>query len=262
MLPPDVNESFYSFTVVHEATEAGQPTIRFGLGSIKNFGEVGARTMIEERKKNGVYKNLGDFASRTPATTVNKRGIEALIKAGALDTFGDRANMISKLEEILSALKREDKNAENQNALFDMSKTTPVISIQKDDTTALGEKLVWEKELLGIYVSGHPTDQYTEVYSKYPDSIRHAINEKRKGYPVVVGGVIEQVKTILTKKGEHMAFITIADNTHTIEGVVFPKVFKDAKDIFKPGTCVLVKAKVSHRNDEPSLLVDKVKKVG
>ena len=262
VLPPDVNESFYSFTVVHEATEAGQPTIRFGLGSIKNFGEVGARTMIEERKKNGVYKNLGDFASRTPATTVNKRGIEALIKAGALDTFGDRANMISKLEEILSALKREDKNAENQNALFDMSKTTPVISIQKDDTTALGEKLVWEKELLGIYVSGHPTDQYTEVYSKYPDSIRHAINEKRKGYPVVVGGVIEQVKTILTKKGEHMAFITIADNTHTIEGVVFPKVFKDAKDIFKPGTCVLVKAKVSHRNDEPSLLVDKVKKVG
>ncbi|MEK7613501.1 MAG: DNA polymerase III subunit alpha [Patescibacteria group bacterium] len=254
VLPPSVSESDWTFTVVDDKK------IRFGLDSIKNFGEASARAIILERAR-GPFTSVGDFASRIPSGVLNKRGLEALIKAGALDVFGDRTDMLAHGEEILAALSPKKTTEENQGALFSMEHRAPTIAISANDTTPLTEKLEWEKELLGIYVSGHPVDPCQEALAPYPHSILNAREEDRNGFSIILGGAIEQVKTILTKKGERMAFITIADREASIEAVAFPKVFQEARDALKVGSCILVKGKVSRRNDEPSVLIDKVKKI-
>ncbi|XKT74430.1 MAG: DNA polymerase III subunit alpha [Patescibacteria group bacterium UBA2163] len=256
VLPPDVNECFIDFTVVDEKT------IRFGLGSIKNFGGVAAKAIIEERTANGPFTGVGDFAFRMDSGSVNKRGIEALIKAGAFDRFGDRTDMIAHMDEILAAQSRKSTAPENQAALFTFEAKAPEISIKTTDETSLADKLEWEKSLLGIYVSGHPVDRFKEELAAYPDSIANAIADERKGFPQIIGGVIDTAKLILTKKGDRMGFFTISDRTHSIEAVVFPKTYQEVKDILTEGTCILAKGKISYRNDEPSLLIDKVKKLG
>lgn len=255
VLPPSVNESASTFTVVDDRT------IRFGLNSIKNFGEGAARAVMEERAKSP-FTSLGDFASRMSASSLNKRSFEALIKAGALDEFGDRKSMLLKIDDITRAQATTASHPSSQGALFTLETRAPVIEVPPEDTTPLGEKLSWERELLGIYVSGHPTDQFQETLKKYEHAIRDAHREDRNGFPLILGGVVEEVKSIITKKGERMAFITIADREASIETVAFPKVYQEARDTLVPGACVLVKGKLSRRNDEASLLIDKVKKLG
>lgn len=255
VLPPDVNESYGDFTVVDDNT------IRFGLGTIKNFGEVAGHAILNERKENGSYKNLGDFAGRMNSQQINKRGVEALIKAGALDSFGDRADMLENMDKILSVIGSKSGVPENQGALFSVETTGPEINIKVKDETPLSDKLEWEKELLGIYISGHPTDEYKAELEKYARSITNALEEDRNGYPIVIGGVVESAKPILTKKGERMGFFTIADREASIETVVFPRVYTEHKDALEPGTCVLLKGKISLRNGERSILVDKIKKL-
>ena len=255
VLPPDVNESFATFTVIDDTA------IRFGLNSIKNFGALSAEAMMHERSKNGPYVSIGDVAMRSGGGSLNRRGFEALIKAGALSAFGDRANMLNTIEDILMVQGKKRDVPENQGMLFAVAATAPEIAVQKEDTTPLSDKLAWEKELLGIYVSGHPIDQYERELAPYKDSIRAAGAEDRNGFPMVIGGVIESVKTVITKKGERMGFFTVSDRTHSIEAVAFPRVFREAKDALVEGACVLMKGKVSRRNDEPSILIDKVKSI-
>lgn len=255
VLPPSVNESFTDFTVIDDST------IRFGLDSIKNFGHAAAAAIIDERKSER-FESIGDFASRIGGTAINRRSIEALIKAGALDEFGDRASMMEKIEHILQVLSQKGAAPENQDTLFALDTKAPVIDIATEDTTPLKDKLEWEKELIGIYVSGHPTDQFMHELEKYKGSIHAAHREDRPGFPIIIGGVVSEAKTILTKKGERMGFFTIADKEASIEAVAFPKTYTEAKDSLKSGVCVLVKGKLSRRNDEQSLLIDKVKKLG
>ena len=250
VLPPDVNESYKSFTV----TKTG--AIRFGLNTIKNFGDGAARAIIDERQANGDFTSIGDFAFRAPAA-LNKRATEALIKAGALDRFGERTAMLAAIDAITSARGRET-TTESQGALFAVTARAPRIVLGPGVTT-LSEKLAWEKELLGIYVSGHPTDTFPEVFQKYRGSVRAALLEERTGYPRVVGGVLEAIKTIITKKGDRMAFLTIADKEAHIEAVAFPKVYAEHKDTLVPGAVMLAKGAVSRRNGDVSLLIDKMK---
>ncbi|MEN9390006.1 MAG: hypothetical protein RLZZ283_106, partial [Candidatus Parcubacteria bacterium] len=251
VLPPDVNESFETFAVT------APMVIRFGLNSIKNFGDGVAHAVIAERAEHGPYQSLGDFAVRVPSGVVNKKSIESLIKAGALDRYGERAAMLEKTEE-LSAINKRDDTHEDQGALFVASHSTPVVTLSPI-VTPLTDKLLWEKELLGIYVSGHPIDNHKEVLDKYPRSIYNAIHEDRAGMPLIVGGLIEMVKPILTKKGDRMGFVTIADREAAIECVVFPEVFAKHKSELEVGKVALIKGKLSRRNGIPSLIVDKVK---
>lgn len=254
VLPPDVNQSGSTFTVIDDTT------VRFGLDSIKNFGEGAARAVIAERE-NAPYASLGDFASRMGGASLNRRGLEALIKSGALDAFGDRKGMRDALDTIVAAQQSRAAAPENQGALFALDAQTPVIDVPQEDTTPLAEKLAWEKELLGIYVSGHPLDRHREALNADANSIRAAREEDRNGFPLVVLGIVETVKSIITKKGDRMCFVTLADREASIEAVAFPKVFQAAKDALQAGNCVLVKGTLSRRNDEPSLLIDKVKKL-
>jgi len=255
VLPPSVNESRSTFTVIDDTT------IRFGLDSIKNFGEGAAHAVIEERK-DGAYESIGDFASRMASVSVNRRGFEALIMSGALDAFGDRRSMLRKLDELIAVQSRKSTAPEGQGALFVLESKAPVVEVAKEDTTPLSEKLAWEKELLGIYVSGHPLDQFEATFEKHKGAIRNALSEDRNGFPVIVGGIVETTKSIITKKGERMSFITIADREASIEAVAFPKVFQEAREALQPGSIVLIKGILSKRGDESSILINKVKKVG
>jgi DNA polymerase-3 subunit alpha len=256
VMPPDVNESFETFTV------ASEKVIRFGLNSIKNFGDGAAKAIIDERASGGAFASLGDFASRVGSAHINRRAVESLIKAGALDRWGDRADMLVKMDGIVAAQGARADSNENQGALFAVSTTAPVIDIKQEDATPLGDKLEWEKELLGMYVSGHPTDRFKDALAKYQGSIHAARIEDRNGFPMVVGGVVDTAKTILTKKGERMGFFTLADRDGSIEAVAFPRTYHEHKDALTPGAYVLIKGKVSHRNGEPSILIDAVKKLG
>ncbi len=255
VLPPDINESFADFSVV-----PGKETIRFGLTTIKNFGEGIADVIIEERKANGPFASLQDFLSRIHDRNLNKKSLEALIMTGALDRFGERGAMSANIDNLLAYNKeRVAGKTAGQDSLFggiESSVNDLVLTEAPPATTE--QKLLWEKELLGVYVSGHPLDQFEEELKRRGD-ITLIKQDGRNGIPVVTAGMIETVRELLTKKGERMAFVRLANKDDSIEMVAFPGVFAESKTLLVPGTCVAVKGKLNIRNDEPSILVDRMK---
>jgi DNA polymerase-3 subunit alpha len=286
VLPPDINESFSDFTVVNNK-ETGAQEIRFGLTTIKNFGEGIADEIIEEREKNGKFTSLEDFISRINSRSFNKKSLEALIKTGALDKLDKRGHMLENLEEILEYNKEIAKSSDSQDSLFGNSDLiqAPKLKLRDAEPISMDQKLEWEKELLGLYISGHPLDKYKEqlgnsnfnlakikkesleklaVKNKEKEQIEAAgkkINWKeRDKYEVKtkVIGHVETVREINTKKGDLMAFVKIADVNDAVEIVLFPKTYADVKEIIKPGACLIVKGNASDRNGEFSVLVDKV----
>lgn len=170
VLAPDVNESFGNFTVVADKL------IRFGLYSIKNSGEGIADAIINERKRGGPYKHLEDFLNRVKDRNLNKKSMESLIKAGAFDEFGDRGILLANLPDLLEYNKEQARMPDNQDSLFsmfDMGGSEPVqhLKLQDADKADPTEKLLWEKELLGLYISGHPLDKYREAMEKREHSV-------------------------------------------------------------------------------------------
>lgn len=258
VLPPDINESFSAFSVVPDTQK-----IRFGLTTIKNFGEGIADAIIAERKKNGHFASLGEFLTRVHDKNLNKKSLEALITTGALDRFESRGKMYANMENLLAFNKEHIAGKEaNQDSLFG-GMSTAVNELVLSDTADVTkeQKLLWEKELLGVYVSGHPLDQFKDELEKRT-TITQIKNDGRNGIPVVTAGMIETVRELLTKKGDRMAFIQLSNLEDTIEMVTFPEVFQSNKEVLVPGTCVAVKGKLSIRNEQPSILVDKLKALG
>lgn len=255
ILPPDINESYSDFTLVK-----GKETIRFGLTTIKNFGEGIAHIITEERKKNGHFKSLEDFLSRIQDRNLNKKSLEALIKSGALDAFGERGNLISNMETLLE-YNKESRGSKDQDSLFVAQVGYSPIHLKPGNPVSPKERLAWEKELLGLYVSGHPLEQFKEKFSEQKNSIKKVKEVGKENEVVIVGGLISQIRDILTKKGDKMLFIKLADLTDEIELVVFPKTLTEFQSIFVADECIVVKAKVSLRNGEKSLIAEKAKKL-
>jgi DNA polymerase III subunit alpha len=270
VLPPDINESFGPFSVVpnlNTQTNLSQPNsishsgrIRFGLTTIKNFGEGIAENIIEERKQNGTYQSLADFLSRIHDRSLNKKSVEALIMSGALDRFAERGVMLANIENLLAFNKERVSGKESaQDSLFggiESSLNDLVLSDAPEATQT--EKLQWEKQLLGIYVSGHPLDAFKAELDKR-STITQIKGDDRNGVPVVTAGMIETVRELLTKKGDRMAFIQLSNHTDAIEMTAFPEIFQAHKDLLVPGTCVAVKGRLNIRNDAPTILVEKLK---
>jgi DNA polymerase-3 subunit alpha len=260
ILPPDINESYSDFTVVKDAPVK---TIRFGLTTIKNFGENISHNIIEERKKNGNFKTLEDFLTRVNDKNTNKKSLEALIKSGALDSLSQehqasfRHDLLNNLEKLLE-FSKQSKPQEHQNSLFDNSNSHSKINIIRSTDFNKANELLWEKELLGLYLSGHPLDQFKERLSKRDIDIKKIKTLKDKK-EVIVGGIIESIKEIETKKGTKMHFVKLSDMTDSIEMVLFPKISEEFNDILNKDTCVVVKGKISEKNGEKSILVDKIK---
>jgi DNA polymerase-3 subunit alpha len=265
VLPPSINESYSAFTVVkiEQSTNTEKDKIRFGLTTIKNFGEGIAKAIITERKNGGKFKSLGNFLSRVRDRNLNKKSLEALIKAGALDEFGERGIMLANMERLLAFVKESTTQPTDQNSLFGEteSKENQNGDIRLDQAPPANttEKLAWEKELLGLYISGHPLDKFKNVLEKREVNIKKVKEEMKEGMIAVVGGIIEEIRPIITKKNEPMAFIKLADLTASIDIVIFPKVMTEFKNLINPESCIAIKGRVSNRNGEISLIAEKIK---
>lgn len=266
VLPPDVNESFREFTLLTgEARDHGNSLgerIRFGLGSIKNFGEGIADFIIAERKKNGPFKTMEEFLSRVHDRNLNKKSMEALIKSGAMDALGERGKMLHNLDRLLE-YNKESQGGKDQTSLFSSLSSSGYSPLYMEDVPPVSEdeRLLWEKELLGLYISGHPLDKFKEKLASRDKSIKSIKETSKENEVVVVGGIVEQVKDFLTKGGDKMLFVKIADFSDSIEMVVFPRTYEEFKTVIVPDECIAVKAKVSLRNGEKSLIVEKAKKL-
>jgi len=263
VLPPNINESFQDFTVVKVTNQLD--TIRFGLTTIKNFGEGIANTIIEERKKNGKFKSLSNFLDRIKDRNLNKKSLEALIKAGALDEFGERGQMLFNIEDMLVYSKEADKTPESQDSLFGtyISGLDDVnnFKLKNAPPATATERLAWEKELLGLYISGHPLDKFSKLIEEKKYHIKNIKENPKEGKEIVVAGIVQEVRPIVTKKGDNMAFIKISDFAETLEAVVFPRTLAEFKNQIIPDKCLAFKGKISLRNGEISLIVDKVKEL-
>ena len=265
VLPPEINESFADFSVV-----PGKQTIRFGLTTIKNFGAGIAETIIEDRKANGSFISIQDFFSRISNRNLNKKSLEALVMVGSFDTFGERGFLYANIENML-AFNREKvaANESAQDSLFGgaggggISDLTLIPAPAAPST----QKLIWEKDLLGVYVSGHPLNAFTEELKKRTaiTTIKQAVEEKddmaivqMKGL-LVTAGMISAVRELITKKGDKMAFVVLADQKDTIEMVAFPTIYAEQKELLQVGNCLAIKGKLTIRNDEPSIAIERVK---
>ncbi|MCB9811746.1 DNA polymerase III subunit alpha [Candidatus Nomurabacteria bacterium] len=259
VLPPDINESFAPFSVVPEKDDE-DPKIRFGLTTIKNFGAGIAETIIDERKAHGHFASLTDFLTRIHDRNLNKKSLESLIMAGAFDRFGERGHMLANLDNLLAFNKEHVSGKEAaQDSLFGGMEThLNELTLEDAPAATTEQKLIWEKELLGVYVSGHPLDQFEDELKKR-SSITDIKADGRNGIPVVTAGMIETVRELLTKKGDRMAFVQLVSKTDAIEMTAFPEVFQQNKELLLPGTCVAVKGRLNIRNDEPTILVERIK---
>ncbi len=262
ILPPDINESFSQFTVV----KGEKDTIRFGLVTIKNFGQGIATAIIDERKKNGKFKSLSDFLDRVKDRNLNKKSLEALIKSGAMDSLNvDRGILLGNIETLLSHNKEKEKQPSNQDSLFGLMadhSSIPTLKLAEVPNASMQEKLSWEKELLGLYISGHPLDKFRDVISKRDMDIKKAKETLKDGAEVTLACIIEEIKPINTKKGDLMAFIKVADFSGSLETVVFPRTLVEFKSAFTPDKCLAIKGKMSERNGQKSMIIERVKVLG
>ncbi|MDO8575698.1 MAG: DNA polymerase III subunit alpha, partial [bacterium] len=269
VLPPDVNESGTVFTVVHTDLEVEPPSggstsksgdaIRFGLSSIKNFGDGISESIIAERKTHGPYTTLSDFLSRVGSKNLNRKSLESLIKCGALDSLNESRGTLLENVETMLAFHREATAEAPQDSLFGAFAAPPELRLPVGKPISLIDKLIWEKELLGIYVSGHPLDAHEAIVKKSHLSIAKVKTEPQPGMLLILPVLLTETRSFLTKSGEKMSFLKFEDTTDSIEAVIFPKLYKQHAGILVPGACLLVKGKVSVRNGETSLAIDELK---
>lgn len=256
VLPPDVNESFKGFGVV-----GGEKIIRWGLVAIKNVGDDIAATIVQERKERGAFKDLSDFVSRINSRNFNRKSLESLIMAGALDRYGDRGVLLANADRMLRHNKKVQQDKErSQGTLFDAAPEMDVNNLKLADAPEASrtERLAWERELLGIYVSEHPYTAFVDDLKPYVVPLAE-IEHKNDKDPVKVAGVIDAIRTIVTKKGDMMAFVRIADHLTSCEIVVFPRTYAQHKNHFEEGRLAVVLGKVSEREGQSkSVIADSI----
>ena len=261
VLPPDINESFMHFSVVPTKTDS--PVIRFGLLAIKNMGENVVRTIIQERKKNGSYKDLEDFLTRVHSKDLNKKSLESLIKSGTLDNFGERNQLLVNMEQILMFVKDVHKAHSNgQTSLFDSPSLASFARINLKDVVVADdrEKLSWEKELLGLYITEHPFREFEKTLKGTVVPITN-IEQHSSGGMVNIGGVITQIKKIMTRSNEAMLFVKFEDTSGGMELIVFPSVLKLNPMMWQEDRMFLIQGKISDKDGEAKLLVNQADEI-
>ncbi|RZB30576.1 MAG: DNA polymerase III subunit alpha [Desulfobacteraceae bacterium Eth-SRB1] len=253
VLPPDVNESNKEFTVTGSK-------IKFGLAAVKNVGE-GAIESIVEVRENGKFTSLFDFCKRVSLQKVTKRVVESLIKCGAFDSTGARrSRMMASLEDALDYGQRVQREmADPQIGLFDtvgIKQTAdypPMPGIDEWDEKQL---LAFEKEFLGFYITGHPLTSHEDVLEKFTNADSISLKEKKDGETIRIGGIVRNVKTIKTKKGDLMAFVTIEDLLGSVEVTIFHTVYASVYNYLSGDSPVLVQGRIQKDENSAKILVD------
>ncbi len=246
VLPPDINTSYANFT----ATQDGN--IRFGLIAIKNVGGAALESIIDQRSKKE-FESVFDFSDRVDSRTVNKKVIESLIKSGALDSLGlRRSQMMLLLDKLLARQARKKKNASQLTLFSDEKKEEEVPDVAD---WPLMEILNFEKELLGVYLSGHPLYCYSDLVKFIKRKKISLLNEEAKSQNVMICGVIEKIKYITTRrKNERMAIIRVEDETAGVEVFVFPRTFADTQLFLAKKKIIIVRGRVEAKDRVPKIL--------
>jgi DNA polymerase III subunit alpha len=261
VLPPNINESYGGFTVIRNKEKSEK--IRFGLYTIKNLGTDISNAIILERKQNDKFKSITDFLDRIKHKNLNKKSMEALIKSGSMDEFSDRGILLSNLEDMLLYNHEINKQNQNQTSLFGASTEAKLseFKLKSGEKATQKDMLSWEKELLGLYVSGHPLDRIRDKLESKDINIKKIKEEVGNGMPITIGGIVETVRQVITKNNERMAFLKISDLTDSIEAVAFPSIFQKNIEILVPEKCIAFSGKVSLRNGEKSIIIEGVKEI-
>jgi len=264
---PDINQSFDNFTVVTSGTAQNEivasdekvDTIRFGLKAIKNVGEHIAEVIIKERKERGPFADIADLLSRINDKDLNKKSVESLIKSGALDNFGERGLLLGNVVAMLNFGKEIAREQNSMQAsLFGGlpgSAAAHKLKLSQAGSATRQEKLAWERELLGVYISEHPFSDYKKHLGGYvlaaADLRSHMSDDS-----VRTAGMVTAIKKIVTRSNESMLFVKIEDSSGSVELLVFPRLFKETGEIWREGSAVICQGKLSDKDQEVKLLVN------
>ncbi len=261
VLPPDVNESFQDFAVIRG--EDGMERIRFGLSAIKNVGSVAADEIVAERKRNGKYTSLENFMERVQTKDLNKRTLEALAKVGALECFAEAKTILESLDAILRYGKDSRHLKESHGDSLFGALPLPETKIPLKTVAPVGERerLSWEKELLGLYVSGHPAKAYATYLERVATPIHH-LEKEPDGKAVTIGGIITTVRKSLSKSGQPLYFVGIEDLSGRVELLVFGKTAERVAGLLVEDELVEIDLKVNHRDGSLRLSADDVRRIG
>ena len=257
VLGPDINESYSDF-----ATVGTTGTLRFGIAAIKGMGKALAEEVIAERDANGKFKSVCDFAKRVSGSKFNKKSWESAIKTGCFDSFGDRSDLLYNLEKVQAYGNKMQKDASNgQTDLFGAMGAAveiPEVEITPAPTKYSDkEQLMWERDLMGLYISAHPLDKYEAYFQEQTMPISE-IKPNIDGATVIVGGIITNVRSLVTKSGSKMAFVKIEDKISEIEVIVFPKTFEQVGAKLMQDAVVKVTGRVN-ATDRDGNKIDEVK---
>ena len=259
VLPPDLNHSRANYCV--EPTASGERAIRYGLAAIKNVGEGAIEQLIVERDEHGSYAGLEDFARRINPRDLNRRALESLAKAGALDPLGDRATIVDGIDRILSMAQQEQRLCETgQTSMFDMFGAevgTPLPALELEQKPAMKRELLgWEKELLGTYLSDHPFKLLAAKLAGYVTAQAAELDADLAGGDVVVAGTITAVRRLTTRQGKSFAAVRIEDLSGNAELTLWPEQYERLAALLFEGNIVLAKANVRQRGDRLTVAVD------
>ena len=257
VLGPDVNESFKNFAVVPHENK-----IRFGLLAVKAVGAGAVDAVLEAREADGKFTSILDFSKRVNARAFNKRAWDSLIMTGAFDMFGTRSDLLFNLEKIQSYGSKLQKEA--------MSGQTDLFGLVEDDSMRIEpeielstapqqhtekEQLTWERDLLGLYVSAHPLDKYVAYFEEQTNPMSSIIPAKHNG-KATVGGMVLDVRTIITKSGTKMAFIKMEDKTGEGEVIVFPSLYAEVGDKIQVDAVLKISGKISAMDKDGNMKSD------
>jgi len=255
--PPDINESRKNFTVVRDA-------IRFGLAAIKNVGEGTVESIVEERESGGKYRSIFDLCARVDMRQLNRRALESLVKAGALDSTGAKRSqmfeVIDKAQEQGNLLQREKESG--QTSLFDLlgedsasvsDQTLPDVEEWQEN-----KLLANEKEVLGFYVTGHPLARFAEALDRFGTAKTSDISSLSDGAAVTMGGILAKIKLQTTRRGDRMAFVTLEDLDGFVEVVVYPETYQKSKGIIMEDVAVMVMGRTAANEGAPRIVANEI----
>ncbi len=263
VLAPDVNQSYVEFGVVPAAKQ-----VRFGMAAVKGVGVGAVEEIIRAREADGPFKSVEDFAKRVSTSKVNRKAWESLVKAGAFDALGDRSDLLFNLDTILAFASKLQKEALSGQvdmfAALGGDKLMPSVELKTSPVKYTSkEQLMWERELLGLYISAHPLDNYDAFFEEQTIPL-HACTPQIDGQKVSVGGLVSTIRTIVTKAGTKMAFVGIEDKTSEAELIVFPRLYEQLGDSLQQDAIVKVAGTINARDrdgnmtDEAKIIADEI----
>ena len=253
VLPPDVNHSRPNFSLELQADS--KRAIRFGLARVKNVGEGAAEAITEERESKGAFAVIDQFVERVNERHLNKKTLESLFKAGAFDNLAERATLLANLDRLVSYGQQTQRQRQSgQTSLFDLmggEEQTQMhgVALEPAREATQQQRLAWEKELLGIYLSEHPFAEAADELRAHLSCGIVEVNAESSGRALIIGGVVAGIRTLSTKDGRSFLAVEIEDLTGSLEVTVWPETYEQTRDIWQMGTIVVANVKVKARDD-------------